>query len=396
MSKLRIFNPEHDMALAFGGTNYTPTPMARRLRHDLQLLPAWISNNGEKILSQTPDADMEWLSHINSKYGYNLDIASVQDIKNSDEIAPWGWNHYLRRRLQLDEAKESALPSISAIDNIRTLSHRKISIDIHNRFLEAIPSLEDNIPSEFFNIDDVLDFARKHPCAYTKAPWSSSGKGIYRALDINGLDFTRWCSGIIKRQGSIMCEKPLNSVQDFAMEFECKNGKTYFIGYSIFNNDTHSSFSGGIVASTESLHNKLISILGNNNLLSEIRLTAVKILDSIIAPHYSGYAGLDMMIYRNSHGITQINPCIELNLRTTMGVVTSIIGNRLVSPQSHGRFNIEFHKSVISKEYINTINQNNPLKFTNDGKIISGVQFLTPLYNDSQYCAYIQISESSL
>ena len=396
MQKLRIFNPEHDLALAFGGTNYTPPPMARILRRDLQLLPIWFSQSGDSVLSQNSDTDCEWLNCINTQYQLGINVASVNDVAQYDAFAPWGWNKYIRRRLFLDGANENHLPTETQIDTIRDLSHRRISIEIHRRFLALVPSLRDITPVECFSLDEVLRFVKSHPVAYTKAPWSSSGKGIYRAIEPDGLDFTRWVSGIIKRQGSIMCEKPLKAVLDFAMEFECANGQTQFIGYSVFNNDTHSSYSGGMVACSDFLHKKITDTLGNENLINDIRSAAIKIIDTLIAPHYTGYLGLDMMIYLDADNTLQVNPCIELNLRTTMGVVSSIIGNRIVAPHSHGIFNVEFHKSIISADYVAELERNNPLKFSNDGKIISGTQFLAPLYDDSQYCAYIQIFESSL
>ena len=391
MQTLLIFNPEHDLALAFGGTNYTPPPMARLLRRDLQMLPAWISQQNDFILSQNPEIDNDWLSIIRSRYNIGAKTTVISNISQFDCIKPWGWNLFLKRRLSLDGANESILPSDIDIDNIRRLSHRRISIEIHRLFLEKIPLLQDNTPMEFHHLEDVLDFARKHPKAYTKAPWSSSGKGIYRALDISGLDFTRWCSGIIKRQGSIMCEKPLDSILDFAMEFYCDNGNTSFIGYSIFNNDSHCSFSDGLLMSTSQLHNKILSVFGDEDTLLSVRNCATEILNSLVAPHYNGYAGIDMMIYKDNSGTHQINPCIELNLRTTMGVVSSIIGNRFLHKNATGTFHVEFHKSIISPDYINKLEKQNPLRISSEGKILSGVQFLTPLYPDSQYCSYILI-----
>lgn len=391
MKKLHIFNPEHDLALAFGGTNYTPPPMARLLRRDLQLLPMWFGNEGDSILSHDIDTDTLWTETINKQYGHNISIATIKQIHLFDNIQAWGWNKYLQRRLSLDGAKVTAIPSDTVIENIRQLSHRRISIEIHRLFHEHIPTLSDCTPQEMTNLEDVIKFAQKYPCAYTKAPWSSSGKGIYRALDINGLDFTRWCSGIIKRQGSIMCERPLNSIMDFAMEFKCGADKTEFIGYSVFNNDTHSSFTGGIIGSTELLHKKIYTTLGDENLLNEVRTTAIKIIDTLIAGKYNGYLGLDMMIYRDKNNLVQINPCIELNLRTTMGVVSCIIGNRFLADDATGTFNVEFHKSIITENYKKEMEQKFPLILSDNGKIKSGVQFLTPLYADSQYCAYIKV-----
>ena len=393
MSKLRIFNPEHDLALAFGGTNYTPPPLARILRRDLQMLPCWIASHGDFILSQNHETDSEWIDNINNIYGIGAGVCSIKDIGTHNDIEPWGWNKFLQRRMFLDGAKPNALPSDKDIENIRFLSHRRISIKIHKMFLDAIPELQENIPHEYSSMSEILDFARKHPKAYVKAPWSSSGKGVYRALDINALDFTRWCSGIIKRQGSIMCEKPLSAVMDFAMEFKCTSGNTTFEGYSIFNNDTHCSFNGGLLMSTDKLHEKICSCIGNEDIILKARECATQIISHLIAPHYSGYVGIDMMIYKDMNGSLQLNPCIELNLRTTMGVISSVIGNKFLHTDSTGIFHVEFHKSAIDSEYIKELEKRYPLQISSDGKIKSGVQFLSPLYPDSQYCAYILVHD---
>lgn len=393
MSKLRIFNPEHDLALAFGGMNYTPPPMARLLRHDLQMLPAWIADNGDSIFSQDPETDTMWAESMKMRYGININVSGPSDLNCFTEIEPWGWNRYLHRRLSTSGVSVDALPQENDIEKIRRLSHRRISIDIHHEFLALIPELHDITPVECHTLDEVLQFARKYPQAYTKAPWSSSGKGIYRALDIDSLDFTRWCSGIIKRQGSIMCEQPLDTVLDFAMEFRIEKGVATFVGYSVFNNDTHSSFNGGILRPTKELHHLISSTLGNEKLLCDVRESAITILNRLIAPHYSGYAGMDMMIYRTSDSSLQINPCIELNLRTTMGVVTSFISHRLLADGAKGRFLVEFHKTPLTPEYYTDMERTHPLNITNDGKILSGLQFLTPPYPDAQYTAHIIVEK---
>ena len=41
MSVLYLFNPENDLALANGGKNYTPPPLARTIARDLSTLSLW-------------------------------------------------------------------------------------------------------------------------------------------------------------------------------------------------------------------------------------------------------------------------------------------------------------------------------------------------------------------
>ena len=129
MSILRIFNPEHDLALAFGGTNYTPPPMARLLKRDLQLLPAWIGGSGDSVLSQDVDLDVKWLKDLNDRYDLGVDVVSVGQIENFNEIQPWGWNKFLQRRLFLDGAKAEALKSDLDIENNNFNISDRVTVD---------------------------------------------------------------------------------------------------------------------------------------------------------------------------------------------------------------------------------------------------------------------------
>ena len=71
----------------------------------------------------------------------------------------------------------------------------------------------------------------------------------------------------------------------------------------------------------------------------------MKALDSIIAPHYDGPLGIDMMFYKNENGEIALNPCVEVNLRMTMGMVTAAMGSR---HGLHGNFSIVASKSGYS------------------------------------------------
>ncbi|MEG0700735.1 MAG: hypothetical protein RR442_04280 [Muribaculaceae bacterium] len=388
--KTYIFNPDNDLALAFGGENYTAPPMATCLRYDLQMLPAWYCDENSSILANAPE-NQQWLDNLSKNLHLKSEIIKTSQLSTIDtDFMAWGWSHDMRKRLIDCNVPQDRLPSKNYIDKIRNLSHRSTSIIIHNALREELSMNFSPIPIELHDFDSIKSFAKEHQYCYIKAPWSSSGKGIFRVLDINAIDFKRWTNGILLRQGSLLCEEALDKVLDFAMEFYCKNGIATFSGYSIFNNDNHCSFDNGLVMPTMMLHNNLIAIYGNENIILDVRNTLEKILTTIIAPHYTGYLGIDMLFYRDAKKI-KLNPCVELNLRMTMGMVTSIIGDKLLAPQSQGKFAIRYYKTT--QEIVNTITQKaieSPIKYSN-GKIISGTQFLTPTYQASHYAASLEI-----
>jgi hypothetical protein len=202
------------------------------------------------------------------------------------------------------------------------LSHRRTSIAIH----QALGNAFSPCPVELTTVDDVTAFMRSHPGCYLKMPWSGSGKGIYRVIDPKGDNHVpRWIEGALNRQGSLLCEVGLERVQDFAIECKCRDGHTMLMGYSVFDSDFHSQFGTGRVAPMEELHEML---MGQYPDLDPVIVQVLIAIDDLIAPHYNGYLGIDMMLYLDENGKIALNPCVEVNLRMTMGMVTAAMGSR--------------------------------------------------------------------
>jgi len=334
MKEVYLFNPEHDLALAHGGHNYTAPPFARQFRHDLRLLPAWLAPAGAFIAipdGAPIDEDRRWLK----EHGIDVEPIPMSKIAQlgACSIRPWGWDAALRYQLLQAGVSSDSLPSDIELDWIRRLSHRRMTIAVH----EALTGTMDlpECPVELNSHQDVITFMHHHPGCYLKMPWSGSGKGIYRVIEPN-LDnhVPRWIDGALKRQGSLLCEVGLVRVQDFAVECECRDGKTVLTGYSVFDSDFHSQFGTGRVAPMEELHHFLLSRYPG--LDKEVN-NVLKAIDGIIASHYNGPLGIDMMLYRDDKGGIALYPCVEINLRMTMGMVTAAMGSRY---NLHGTFSI--------------------------------------------------------
>ncbi len=323
MVDVYLFNPEHDLALAHGAHNYTAPPFARQFRHDLRLLPAWVAPAGSYIAIPddcSVEDDKNWLSD------HCLDVTPISISQIAElgpcRIHPWGWDATLRHQLLQVGVSPDHLPSDEQLDWIRRLSHRRTSIAVH----QALGGSFSPCPVELCTYEEVMSFAATHPGCYLKMPWSGSGKGIYRVIDPTGDNHVpRWIEGALKRQGSLLCEVGLNRVQDFAIECECRDGKTSLIGYSVFDSDFHSQFGSGRVAPMEELHRFLVNQCpGLDNVVDNV----LKAIDGIVAPYYNGPIGIDMMLYRDDNGKIALNPCVEVNLRMTMGMITAAMGSR--------------------------------------------------------------------
>ena len=135
---LHIFNPEHDLALASGLSNFTAPHAGRQLRHDLGFLPAIWADEGDIILvDDVEQAERAWqkLAHRIERMlgekcfhgGNNLFLPWKQPVSAVETISvePWGWNSALRASLLRQGVDEQLLPSTQQLDTIRQLSHRR-------------------------------------------------------------------------------------------------------------------------------------------------------------------------------------------------------------------------------------------------------------------------------
>ena len=357
MRSIFIFNPENDLALANGGPNYTAPPFAQQLRRDLQLLPAWYAPAGSAVVCKGAKRAQRWLN----AQGLNVEAMEPEWLRGIGgcRFEPWGWSPAMLHWLEGRGVGRDCLPTTAQVDGWRGLSHRRTSLAIHRAIAAMAGGPLSPEPVELDRLDAVLRFAAAHPSCYVKSPWSGSGRGVYRVLQPSARDFAQWCSGIIKRQGSVMCEQALDRCLDFALELRCSGGGCRVDGYSVFASDFHSQYAHGIVAGADELRAMVAELYPGFDAVEQMAVESVR---RVVAARYTGWIGLDMLLYRTSGGTVGIDPCVELNLRPTMGLVAAACGRRGM----RGRFMIAAPHSVAA-----------------------GATLLTPVGPDSAFCAAV-------
>lgn len=382
--KLHIFNPENDLALADGGAAYCPPPAASRIAYDLATLPLWFAETDDVVF--LPDElHHDYCRSISSQFNIPVPYDGTSAAMLTG-VVPWGWSAQIRRRLKAMGINDCILPTEGSIDNIRALSNRKTSI----RILESLKGMgidTPEIPHYFTEPDDVADFICSLQRSVVKAPWSGSGKGILWGIGHVEPPMENFYKGIIKRQGGVVCEHYLDPVQEFAMEFLATDGKISFAGYSLFN-ASNGSYSGNIMA-TDAEIEKVLSQYVPSEYLAAARVSLTSVLEGIIAGSgYEGYLGVDMMIY-NEGGRLRLNPCMELNLRMNMGVVSRIFYDRYVTYGKRGRYSVEFRKESSAVMRLHSSYMKDfPLRMDN-GRISRGYINLSPVTEESNYIAYV-------
>jgi hypothetical protein len=321
MNKLHIFNPEHDIALASNLSNFTAPHAGRQLRADLGFLPAVWAAKGDYVWVENADyAARAWRRSMRGRkcpveWVTRQQLASL----SISGVSVWGWDAALRQSLLRHGVSEQLLPSMQAVADIRRLSHRQTSSLL-------LPQLQgDGIVGESWYCDSleaVEQLLASHPHAVLKAPWSSSGRGL-RFVNGELNDHQRgWLRNLLGSQGGVMVEPYYDKVKDFGMEFEATAEGVRYLGLSLFHT-TNGAYTGNILA-TESRKREMISRYIPVRLLDSVK---DKIIANIDVANYQGPFGVDMMLVRaNSplstlHSPLLLHPCVEINLRRTMGHV---------------------------------------------------------------------------
>lgn len=321
---LHIFNPEHDIALASGLWNFTAPHAARLLRHDLAFLPAIWAKADDAVLVEDAEAAARSLRRLRLPItGIALVTRSQLPQLTISSIEPWGWNAALRALLLRCGIDRQLLPSPEAIEQMRQLSRRSLACRLLPK-LRMEGTVGESV--ECNSMDDVARLLRHYGHIVVKAPWSSSGRGI-RYIDseeaFSRHELQGWMSRVMESQQSVMVEPYYNKVKDLAMEFHADaHGNISYEGLSLFHTE-NGAYTGNLLA-TEQACLSIITRYISADLLERIKQTIQNELRDALSNKYIGSVGVDMMIvsiHNSPKPRFMLHPCVEINLRRTMGHV---------------------------------------------------------------------------
>lgn len=323
--KLHIFNPEHDLALAANLRRFTAPHAGRQLRADLAYIPALWAEEGDFVLVDDIDDARDKVRHLGSRYVDRVEFITKLQLQKVfadtflvDSIHPWGWDVALAEELGRIGCPGIMLPSDDNLRRIRELSSRQWAA---SRLQQGVAYVE--------TVAEVRSLVAEWGRAVVKAPWSSSGRGVRFVSADNCHDgefasFDRWVANIIAKQGGVTVEPYYNKVKDFGMEFEVSDGKVEYCGLSLFQT-VKNAYTGNLLASEEMKVEMMAPYVGRQQ-LAELRDEVAGVMEPCLKDVYQGPFGVDMMVCADEDGRLFVNPCIELNLRRTMGHVALALG----------------------------------------------------------------------
>lgn len=312
---LHIFNPESDMALASGSPYYMPPARIAAMRAREALFPATYAKPGDAVLLMDR-ADAKNSEYYDQACRKGLEILMPGSMADWSRYtaSPWGWNPQIAKFLELNCPGVRGVPSAEALDRLRRLSHRRTAARALS-VLDTSLRTGVEIPVEMSDADEAVRYYITHKNLFIKAPWSSSGRGVLRTDDLELRHVEPWIRGIVRSQGSVMLEPVYDRKLDFATEWEIHHGVASFLGFSVFETSRRGKYHGNVTGS----QTMLMQMIMDRAPKFDMRYVYAqkRMLEALIGPDYVGPAGIDMMVF----GEGRIHPCVEINLRKTMGLI---------------------------------------------------------------------------
>lgn len=361
--KIHVFNPEHDLALAHNGAHFTAPHAARELRMNLGFLPALWAADGDIVLVD----DVEFALKAGRRFRHRLaDVLfmSPADLRvlgpSVSQVEVWGWDRAVRQQLLEAGVSKEQLPGEQHIDVMRSLSGRQTGVS----FSEDLRRLLDS-PSVVgrsqacFSIDEVERAVGNWGNVVLKSPWSSSGRGIKYVRQQLSESQQGWCRRVLDQQGAIVAEIYNNKVIDFGMEFHAyADGSVSYAGLSMFQTQ-NGAYAGSILAS-EAYKREMLSHYLPENLIDDVQKAVVQCMCHYLSGRYIGPFGVDMMVVAGEGGSEAkgflLNPCVEVNLRRTMGHVALSLTPPVTEPRQLMRIvhevNYELRLSSMENNFV--------------------------------------------
>ncbi len=398
LSKIHFFNPGHETAVLVNSSNYTAPANVRVMMKDLSLLPAWYAEAGDLVITDHPEAN-KYLKTLPEEIAPDIVTISLHVFPKDDKpvcsclAEPWGISRHsleVFRKLKRDWEVDIHIPEWKAeyYEMTGRYTGNKVLANLCRNPGEIEPILTPCLCKDLLVVKQYMD--QLEPPFVIKTPFSSSGRGILwlYSEELSVKDIA-WIEGAIRKQGTVTIEKGLEKVVDFAMEFYSDGaGNIIYKGLSLFSTGERGAYSGNILMDQSRLWEYLDRYISKDKLNKVVEALTTQ-LRSFYGFSYTGYLGVDMMIYENEG--YHLHPCVEINMRYTMGLVAIKVFDKVVDQDSEGVYQVEYFKEKSEANNFNYKMRNEyPLKMEG-GKMVSGYLSLCPVDEKTHYIAYILI-----
>jgi hypothetical protein len=364
---------------------------------ELAILPAWYAEKGDYVYTET-DVPPGFLSLLPEAIRPEVTIVSREAFQASPFpemlAAPWGLSPQsagFYQELMSRYGLAIELPVWK--EAYAALMGRQTGAACFKRIAGLLPSHAfPSVPLFFSGWPAIEAWLCQHPGASViKTPYSSSGRGLLwlREGALKEKD-RNWIRGALNKQGCVSVEPALEAIRDFALEFFInEQGEVSYEGISVFDTSPQGAYRGNRLMRQEALEH-LITLAAGKALFRQVKEATAVAIGEVYAG-YAGYIGVDMLVYRAADGTSALHPCIEVNMRYTMGMAAIRLFDTYIHPDAEGVFNLTYGadpETVVSAH--RKQEEAYPLTFK-EGKLRSGYLSLCPVTPQTHYIAYILI-----
>lgn len=405
MRNIYLFNPGCEYAVANQNANWQPNRILQKMENDLSILPMYFAGKNDIVLvDRLPSPEFtENLKKLNidiPEYFVKTSLANKTDQINIpvNKLLPWGWSPVAHKFFSplkvLCSPEFHRSPVFSWKPEHREIMSRKFALEILMKLQSTIKT-DYILPAEKTPLicttqKDFETAIKKWGKVMIKAPWSSSGRGL-QPITKTPVHPKVWekVMGIVNEQGFALAEPLLNKVLDLALLFEIKQGKVKSLGTSYFFTNNKGQYEGNYLNGLPStFDNRIVTFI--NKVIEEIRQPIIHAIEnSLMAQLYEGVFGVDTLIYTDENNTVKFNPCLEINVRHTMGFL-ALRFEKLISQNKRGIFSTYFQPGKSFYDFKTEMKRKYPLKLV-DKKIEKGFFEVTEARPDSLFGAYILV-----
>jgi len=399
--KVFIYNPTCEIAIANGTLSFMPNKTLSKFESDLDVLPLYFTDENDVLLvRQIPD---EKFLNTLLKAGISLPKfrfleSALQDHNfinlPKQSLQAWGWSpriHHLLKPFKQSCSEEFLnQPNAFWKNEHRELYGRKNGLEVLKRFLDNSESdkyISENLIAQVCtSIEEIENRIKEWKQIVIKAPLSSSGRGlqVLRKSYLND-SIIQWINGTLEAQGYVTVEALLDKKHDFSLQYFCDGkGNLDYMGPGFFETNTNGQYEGNFLGG---MPKYLINDLPKPEMEELSKGISRAIETSDIAMNYTGYLGVDCMLFDDSKGNRKIQPCVEINLRYNMGTLALIL-DKYLATETIGTFKMIFKPKSTFDVFHKNMEKKYPFEMK-DGKWLKGYLPLVSPYQNKNFGAYV-------
>ena len=306
-SKIHFFNPGHETAILQGSENYTPPANVQRMIRGVILSSVWYAD-AEDFCFYRRDRFTSFLllttEGVQAVCQANLTQGDRktegQPARNASSSLGTFPHIAILFFEKLRKSGNLNLTIPEWKEEYTRLTSRQTAAECLDKIRELLPDMDVPVSPKFCKkVREVEKYLILQNAPFIlKTPYSSSGRGLLWLPErkLTTKDRT-WIEGALNKQGCVSIECALDKYQDFAMEFYSDgNGNIRYEGLSVFGAEKKGAYSGNVLGEQTYLESFFVENFGDK--FQQLKETVGEAIRQIYGNIYTGYLGVDMLVYR--------------------------------------------------------------------------------------------------